>query len=104
MSPSATLATSPGASTTAMPSPSVDAHLLSVLQQTWAGYKQGFISADGRVSDPTRGGITTSEGKTKQHHLGSPRHERKASVDVASSYFIFIHIWLLLLLTRPFAR
>jgi len=45
------------------PSATVDAQLLSVLQQTWAGYKQGFVS-DGRVSDPTRGGITTSEGQS----------------------------------------
>jgi endo-1,4-beta-D-glucanase Y len=42
----------------------VDAQLLSVLQQSWAGYKQGFVSADGRVSDPTRGGVTTSEGQS----------------------------------------
>jgi endoglucanase len=48
----------------ASPSPSVDAHLLSVLQQSWAGYKQGFVGNDGRVSDPTRGGITTSEGQS----------------------------------------
>jgi hypothetical protein len=46
----------------ATPSVSADAHLLSVLQGAWAGYKQGFISGDGRVSDPTRGGVTTSEG------------------------------------------
>ena len=51
---------------TAMPStsPAVDGQLLSVLQQSWTGYKQGFVGGDGRVSDPTRGGITTSEGQS----------------------------------------
>ncbi len=52
---------SPGA---AAPSASVDGHLLSVLHESWAGYKQGFVGADGRVSDPTRGGVTTSEGQS----------------------------------------
>jgi endo-1,4-beta-D-glucanase Y len=42
----------------------VDPYLLSVLQQGWAGYKQAFVSSGGRVSDPTRGGITTSEGQS----------------------------------------
>jgi endoglucanase len=45
-------------------SASVDPHLLAVLQQAWTGYKQGFVGADGRVSDPTRGGVTTSEGQS----------------------------------------
>ena len=45
-------------------SASVDVQLLSVLQQSWVGYKQGFVGGDGRVSDPTRGGITTSEGQS----------------------------------------
>ncbi len=56
----------PSASTADVSSPSatVDAHLLSVLQQAWTGYKQGFVGSDGRVSDPTRGGITTSEGQS----------------------------------------
>jgi endo-1,4-beta-D-glucanase Y len=43
---------------------SPDAQLLSVLQQSWDGYKQGFVGQDGRVSDPTRGGVTTSEGQS----------------------------------------
>lgn len=65
MSPSAGATRSPGSSTaTAMPPPTVDGQLLAVLQQSWAGYKQGFVGSDGRVSDPTRGGITTSEGQS----------------------------------------
>jgi endo-1,4-beta-D-glucanase Y len=44
--------------------PSPDAQLLSVLQKSWEGYKQGFVGQDGRVSDPTRGGVTTSEGQS----------------------------------------
>src|SRR4029077_8902426 len=35
----------------------------SVLEEAWAGYKTAFIESDGRVIDPTRGGITTSEGQ-----------------------------------------
>jgi endo-1,4-beta-D-glucanase Y len=34
-----------------------------VLASAWAGYKQVFIQPDGRVVDPTRGGVTTSEGQ-----------------------------------------
>ncbi len=59
---SPTLSSSPAAS--ASPSVAADGYLLSVLQETWAGYKQGFIDAGGRVSDPTRGGVTTSEGQS----------------------------------------
>src|ERR1700730_15368985 len=44
--------------------PAPDTQLLSVLQQSWEGYKQAFVGRDGRVSDPTRGGITTSEGQS----------------------------------------
>jgi endoglucanase len=55
-------APSPAVATSGLPSP--DAQLLSVLQQSWDGYKQGFIGQDGRVSDPTRGGVTTSEGQS----------------------------------------
>ena len=36
----------------------------AVLDAAWAGYKQVFIQPDGRVTDPTRGGITTSEGQS----------------------------------------
>jgi cellulose synthase (UDP-forming) len=60
VSPTPTSSQTPAAS----PSASADAHLASVLQATWAGYKQRFIGSDGRVSDPTRGGITTSEGQS----------------------------------------
>ncbi len=35
----------------------------AVLEQAWAGYATAFIEPDGRVVDPTRGGITTSEGQ-----------------------------------------
>jgi endoglucanase len=35
----------------------------AVLQEAWSGYKQAFVQPDGRVIDPTRGGITTSEGQ-----------------------------------------
>lgn len=37
--------------------------LRTVLADSWAGYKQVFIQPDGRVVDPTRGGVTTSEGQ-----------------------------------------
>jgi endoglucanase len=39
-------------------------HVVSVLQEAWGGYKQTFVQPDGRVVDPTRGGITTSEGQS----------------------------------------
>lgn len=35
-----------------------------MLQEAWGGYKQTFVQPDGRVVDPTRGGITTSEGQS----------------------------------------
>ncbi len=38
--------------------------LRSVLDAAWAGYKQVFIQPDGRVADPSRGGVTTSEGQS----------------------------------------
>lgn len=41
-----------------------DPEVLGVLQQAWTGYKQVFIQPDGRVIDPKRGGITTSEGQS----------------------------------------
>ena len=65
VTPSPGSSRSPGAATAtpSSPSPSVDAHLLSVLQESWAGYKQGFVGTDGRVTDPTRG-VTTSEGQS----------------------------------------
>lgn len=56
-------ATQVAPSRAAPPSPAVDAAVLAVLRQTWAGYKQTFIQG-GRVLDPTRGGITTSEGQS----------------------------------------
>jgi hypothetical protein len=34
----------------------------------WAGYKTAFIKPEGRVIDPTRGGIITSEGQTYALH------------------------------------
>lgn len=38
--------------------------LPSVLTQSWHGFRSRFIEADGRVIDPKRGGITTSEGQS----------------------------------------
>ena len=38
--------------------------LRMVLDAAWAGYRQVFIQPDGRVVDPTRGGVTTSEGQS----------------------------------------
>src|SRR5580704_12957050 len=35
----------------------------SILEEEWAGYKTAFIEPDGRVIDPARGGVTTSEGQ-----------------------------------------
>lgn len=35
-----------------------------VLRQTWTSYEQTFIQRDGRVIDPQRGGVTTSEGQS----------------------------------------
>ena len=65
MTPTAGATRSPGSAAAAVtPSPSVDPHLRAVPQQSWAGYKQGFVGGDGRVSDPTRGGITTSEAQS----------------------------------------
>ena len=47
----------------ASPQP-VSNRLRTVLSSAWAGYKQVFIQPDGRVVDPTRGGVTTSEGQS----------------------------------------
>ncbi len=66
VSSTATAVGRPGPGATA--SPTVDAQLLAVLQRSWAGYKQGFIRADGRVSDPTRGGITNAVSATGEKH------------------------------------
>jgi endoglucanase len=43
--------------------PALKDRVHSVLDAAWAGYKTVFIEPDGRVIDPTRGGITTSEGQ-----------------------------------------
>jgi endoglucanase len=43
--------------------PALKNRVHSVLEEAWAGYKTAFIELDGRVIDPTRGGITTSEGQ-----------------------------------------
>jgi endoglucanase len=55
-------ATAPPSSSSVASTPS--GHVVSVLQQAWGGYKQTFVQPDGRVVDPTRGGITTSEGQS----------------------------------------
>jgi endoglucanase len=44
-------------------SPALNDRVHSVLEEAWAGYKTAFIEPDGRVIDPTRGGVTTSEGQ-----------------------------------------
>ncbi len=38
--------------------------LRTVLAAAWSGYRQAFVQPDGRVVDPTRGGVTTSEGQS----------------------------------------
>ena len=48
----------------ASPRPTASSRLRTVLDAAWAGYKQVFIQSDGRVVDPTRGGVTTSEGQS----------------------------------------
>jgi endoglucanase len=55
-------ASAPSAGSSAQVTP--NGELVSVLQQAWAGYKQTFVQPDGRVIDPTRSGITTSEGQS----------------------------------------
>ncbi len=57
-----------GAGATARPTPAPSAGstamLSGLLRQAWDGYKQTFIQPDGRVIDPTRGDLTTSEGQS----------------------------------------
>jgi len=45
-------------------SPAAGGAVASALASTWAGYKQRFIQAGGRVVDPKRNGDTTSEGQS----------------------------------------
>lgn len=54
-------ATAPPSSSSVASTPS--GQVASVLQAAWGGYKQTFVQG-GRVIDPTRGGITTSEGQS----------------------------------------
>lgn len=42
----------------------VVAQVPAQLRAAWAGYKQDFIQGDGRVIDPGRAGVTTSEGQS----------------------------------------
>lgn len=51
------------ASTTTALAPALKDRIRSVLEEAWEGYKTAFIEPDGRVIDPTRGGVTTSEGQ-----------------------------------------
>jgi endo-1,4-beta-D-glucanase Y len=44
-------------------SPQAASRVRTLLAAAWEGYKQVFIQPDGRVVDPTRGGVTTSEGQ-----------------------------------------
>jgi endoglucanase len=55
-------ATAPRAGSSLASTPS--GQVVSVLQEAWGGYKQTFVQPDGRVVDPMRGGITTSEGQS----------------------------------------
>jgi endo-1,4-beta-D-glucanase Y len=41
-----------------------NSELVAVLRQAWGGYKQAFVQPDGRVIDPTRGDVTTSEAQS----------------------------------------
>ena len=56
-------ATAPVAHATTPTASPLTAQIRAVLQQAWAGYTKTFIEPDGRVIDPTRGGVTTSEGQ-----------------------------------------
>jgi endoglucanase len=56
-------ATAPVAHATAPTASALTDQIRAVLQQAWAGYTKTFIEPDGRVFDPTRGGVTTSEGQ-----------------------------------------
>jgi endo-1,4-beta-D-glucanase Y len=38
--------------------------LSGVLDQAWHGYRAAFVQGDGRVVDPERGGVSTSEGQS----------------------------------------
>ena len=40
------------------------AAIAGVLSESWKGYTQTFVQSDGRVIDPMRGGLTTSEGQS----------------------------------------
>ena len=53
----------PVAQATAPTASALTDQIRAVLQQAWAGYTKSFIEPDGRVIDPTRGRITTSEGQ-----------------------------------------
>lgn len=55
-------ATAPVAHTTTPPASALTDQIRAVPQKAWAGYTKTFIEPDGRVMDPTRGGVTTSEG------------------------------------------
>src|SRR5487761_1306276 len=57
-------ATAGGSSSASAVAAEPSSRLLSVLQQGWAGYREAFIRPEGRVIDPTRGGITTSEAQS----------------------------------------
>jgi endoglucanase len=51
-------AATPPAAATAAPA------LSGVLEEAWQGYRAAFIQGDGRVVDPERGGVSTSEGQS----------------------------------------
>lgn len=44
--------------------PALKRQIVADLRSTWSGYKRAFIQGDGRVIDPTRSGVTTSEGQS----------------------------------------
>lgn len=52
----------PGAATS--PAATAAPALTGVLEEAWQGYRAGFIQGDGRVVDPERGGVSTSEGQS----------------------------------------
>src|ERR1700692_604604 len=56
-------ATAPVAHATTPTASALTDQIRAVLQQAWAGYTKTFIEPDGRVIDPTRGGVTTSAGQ-----------------------------------------
>ncbi|HEX3605228.1 MAG TPA: glycosyl hydrolase family 8 [Candidatus Dormibacteraeota bacterium] len=62
--PTATAPAAPGAAIPGVATPPPGAAESGLLQEAWQGYRSAFIQGDGRVVDPERGGVSTSEGQS----------------------------------------